>query len=330
MKKMTIGENEAGQRLDKYLKKLLPEAPAGFLYKMLRKKNITLNGGRASGNEKTSSGDSVEIYISDETASKFGFKEKTALSGLWPGSYQGKDPAIVYEDHDVLILDKPAGLLSQPDSTGEPSMVEFVTDYLLRTGAVSEEELLTFHPSVVNRLDKNTTGLIAAGKTLRGLQELSDVLRERTVEKYYLCVVCGRVTGEKSVSGFLHKNKKTNTVTVHRERAEGDVPFCMNYEALEGNERFTLIRIELVTGRAHQIRAYFASEGHPPAGDPKYGDPEVNRRLKEHYGVRYQLLHCAEMDFGETKGALAGLSGKKLFSEEPQVFRRVLYGQGQE
>ena len=328
MKKMTIGENESGQRLDKYLKKLLPDAPPGILYKMLRKKNITLNGRKASGNEKTSSGDSVEIYMADETASKFGFKETRPEKELWPGTYKGKDPAVVYEDHHVLILDKPAGLLSQPDISGEPSMVEFVNDYLLRTGALSEKELLTFHPSVVNRLDKNTTGLIAAGKTLQGLQELSEVLRERTVKKYYLCVVCGSVEGEKSVNGFLHKNKKTNTVTVHSVQSEGDVPFRMNYEALEKNGKYTLVRVELITGRAHQIRAYFASEGHPAAGDPKYGDPEVNRHLKELYGVRYQLLHCAEMDFGETKGALSGLSGKRICSKEPEVFRRVLYEQG--
>ena len=328
MKKTTIGENEAGQRLDKYLKKLMPDAPPGFLYKMLRKKNITLNGRKASGNEKTCAGDSVEIYLADETASKFGFKEILPEKILWPGRCKGKDPAVVYEDHHVLILDKPAGILSQPDKSGEPSMVEFVNDYLLRTGALSKEDLLTFHPSVVNRLDKNTTGLIAAGKTLQGLQELSEVFRERTVKKYYLCVVCGRAAGERSVSGFLHKDKKTNTVTVHSVQADGDVPFRMNYKALEGNERYTLVRIELVTGRTHQIRAYFASEGHPPAGDPKYGDPEVNRCLKELFGVRYQLLHCAEMDFGETKGALSGLSGQKICAKEPELFRRVLYGQG--
>ncbi|HJD25619.1 MAG TPA: RluA family pseudouridine synthase, partial [Candidatus Blautia intestinipullorum] len=155
MKEFIIRENEAGQRFDKYLAKLLKEAPKSFCYKMLRKKNITLNGKKASGNEKLVLGDHVKLFLGDDTFQKFAGNTESARMK------RKMDMDIVYEDRDVLLVNKPAGLLSQPDRSGEPSLVEALTDYLLETGVLTETDLNTFHPSVCNRLDRNTSGIVA-------------------------------------------------------------------------------------------------------------------------------------------------------------------------
>ena len=173
MKEFQIRDNEAGQRFDKYLSKLLRNAPKSFFYKMLRKKNITLNGKKATGNEKLEAGDQVKLFLSDETFDKFSQQDKAARAVTTLD--------VLYEDADVLLINKPAGMLSQPDDTKEPSMVEYVIGYLLEKGELTEEDLWTFRPSVCNRLDKNTSGIIAAGKSLVGLQELSELFHDRTV-----------------------------------------------------------------------------------------------------------------------------------------------------
>ncbi len=320
MKQFIIGENEAGQRLDKYLKKLLPEAPGSFLYKMLRKKNITLNGRKASGDEKTGAGDEVKLFLSDETFEKFAGSGRGLSSDK---SFAGPSPAVIFEDHHVLIMDKPAGILSQPDASGAPSMVEYVTDYLLKSGELTEEDLRTFRPSVVNRLDRNTSGLIAAGKTLAGLQELSEAFKSRTIDKYYTCIVAGCIKNEKKLKGYLHKDHKSNIVSVRQFSEEGDLPIETEYRPVKSSPDFTLLKVKLVTGRTHQIRAHLASEGHPIIGDPKYGSRELNREAEKRFGVRYQLLHCSEMYFGKRTGALEGLSERVITSPLPEVYRKV-------
>lgn len=200
MKEFIINENEAGQRFDKYLAKLLKEAPKSFFYKMMRKKNITLNEKKANGNEKLLSGDHVKLFLSDETFEKFSGTDKA------PRAYHKLD--IIYEDENILLINKPSGMLSQPGDDGTPSLVEYLTGYLLETGSLTEEDLRTFRPSVCNRLDRNTTGLIVAGKSLAGLQELSEMFKSRNLHKYYLCLVEGVLEQEKYIKGYLSKDKK--------------------------------------------------------------------------------------------------------------------------
>ena len=191
MKEFIINENEAGQRFDKYLAKLLREAPKSFFYKMMRKKNITLNGKKATGNEKLLSGDHVKLFLSDETFEKF------SGSIAAPRAHHVLD--IIYEDENILLINKPAGMLSQPADDGTPSLVEYLTGYLLENGSLTEEDLRTFRPSVCNRLDRNTSGLIAAGKSLVGLQTLSEMFKLRELHKYYLCLVEGILDEEKYI-----------------------------------------------------------------------------------------------------------------------------------
>ena len=182
MKQFTVTQAEAGQRLDKFLGKYLNKAPKSFLYKMMRKKNITLNGKKAAGSEKLVSGDEIKLFFSDETIEKF--------SELQLPKAQGK-LSVIYEDEHILLVNKPEGILSQKAEADDISMVEEAQRYLLNNGAVTEESLRTFRPSVVNRLDRNTSGILAVGKDLAGAQELSRLFKERSLHKYYYCLVKG-------------------------------------------------------------------------------------------------------------------------------------------
>ena len=316
MKEFIINENEAGQRFDKYLAKLLREAPKSFFYKMLRKKNITLNGKKATGNEKLSPGDQVKLFLSDETFQKFS-KETAAPRAVC-------DLDVIYEDADVLLVNKPAGMLSQPDESGEPSLVEYITGYLLERGTLTENDLATFRPSVCNRLDRNTSGIVAAGKSLAGLQALSELFRGRTLHKDYLALAKGVIKNEEHIRGYLHKDQKYNKVTVYREKKDGALPIETVYTPLGDNGAVTLLKIRLVTGRPHQIRAHLASEGHPLMGDYKYGGERYNRICRERYGLKHQLLHAYRREFPRSQEVPDHLSGKIFFAEPPELFCHIL------
>lgn len=334
MRELQIAENEAGQRLDKFLAKYMKKAPKSFFYKMLRKKNIVLNGKKASGSEKLAQGDVVRLFLSEETID--GFSDTAKNAGKVPGKAAGKageerspfrltGSDIVYEDDHVLLLNKPAGILSQRADNRELSMTEYVIRYLLETGQLTEEELRTFRPSVCNRLDRNTSGLIAAGKSLAGLQELSRLFKDRSLKKYYLCLVRGRVEESQRIRGWLQKDSRTNRVTVHRRKnAPEDLFIETEYRPVSIIRDATLLEVHLITGRTHQIRAHLAGTGHPIIGDYKYGDRRVNDRFKKAYGLKSQLLHAHRMVFPEMAGPLAHLSGKAFEAPLPDLFSRIL------
>ena len=317
MKEFQIRDNEAGQRFDKYLSKRLRNAPKSFFYKMLRKKNITLNGKKATGNEKLEAGDQVKLFLSDETFDKFSQQDKAARAVTTLD--------VLYEDADVLLINKPAGMLSQPDDTKEPSMVEYVIGYLLEKGELTEEDLWTFRPSVCNRLDKNTSGIIAAGKSLVGLQELSELFHDRTVHKEYLCIVKGVLHEKKHIKGYLYKDTKQNKVAIYKQKQKEAQPIETVYEPLDDNGEVTLLKVGLITGRTHQIRAHLASEGHPLAGDTKYGQDAFNRRYREKYQLKHQLLHAFRLSFPDgMEGRLSDLSGKCFRAPLPAQFERII------
>ena len=320
MKQFIITDNEAGQRFDKYLGKLMKDAPASFFYKMMRKKNITLNGKKATGNEKLNKNDEVKLFLSDETFEKFSghVEVKKAVCKL----------NVVYEDEHVLFINKPVGMLSQPDDSGKMSLVEYLIGYLEEKGEVSGETLKTFKPSVCNRLDRNTSGIVAAGKSLAGLQELSKLLHDRTIHKDYLCVVKGNVTKEDYIKGFLHKDEKTNKVIVSREKTADALPIETRYTPLFLNGKMTLLKVRLITGRTHQIRAHLASIGHPLAGDGKYGDERFNQYFREKYHLKNQLLHAYELEIPEIEGKLQYLSGRKFTAEIPTQFAKIRQEEG--
>ncbi len=317
MKEFIINENEAGQRFDKYLGKLLRDAPKSFFYKMLRKKNITLNGSKATGNEKLTTGDHIKLFLSDDTFEKFAGTGETVAR-----AHQELD--IIYEDDNVLFINKPAGMLSQPADDKTPSLVEYLTGYLLDTGAVTEESLHTFRPSVCNRLDRNTSGLVAAGKSLTGLQELSTLFHNRSLHKFYRCLVKGVIKNEKYIKGYLHKDEKCNKVTVQEFGTPEALPIETRYRPLRDNGKVTLLEVELITGRTHQIRAHLAGEGHPLVGDYKYGLRSFNEMYRSKYGLKSQLLHAYRLEIPKIEGRLSYLSGREFTASLPPQFQNIL------
>ena len=315
MKSIIVNQNEAGQRLDKLLGKYLNLAGKGFLYKMLRKKNITLNGKKCTGSEKLTQGDEIRLFLSDETIEKF--------SQVTVQKVKQVKLAIVYEDAHVLLVNKPSGMLSQKARDTDESLVEYVTGYLLDTGALTREDLRSFRPSVCNRLDRNTSGLVAAGKSLAGLQILSEMFRDRSLHKYYLCVAAGTVDKARTIDGYLKKDARTNRVTIHKRPAADSGRIQPEYEPLCSRDGFTLLKVTLITGRTHQIRAHLAFEGHPVAGDYKYGDPAVNEQVKRLYGVRSQMLHSWKLVFPQMPEPLGYLGGRSFQAPVPEEFRRM-------
>ncbi|MGI6007124.1 MAG: RluA family pseudouridine synthase [Ruminococcus sp.] len=315
MQILTISKNEAGQRLDKYLQKYLNLAPKSFIYKMMRKKNILLNGRKAVGNEKTVQGDEVRLYLSDETISGFRKRYQTA-------PYRRLD--VIYEDNHVLVVNKPTGMLSQKSREDDISLNEYVISYLIHEKKLTEESLSTFRPGVCNRLDRNTSGLVLAGKTVYGLQKMSALLKERDVHKYYLCLVHGEIKKKQRICGYLHKQEKCNKVEIYQDKQPDSSYIETAYEPLASNGSVTLLKVLLVTGRTHQIRSHLAACGHGLIGDMKYGDTSQNEAFRKKYGVRHQLLHSWRMRFPLMEPPLEGLSKKVLEAPVPEIFTRIL------
>ena len=316
MREIYISDNEANQRLDKFLAKLLNEAPKSFYYKMLRKKNIVLNGKKADGNEKLKQGDCVRLYLSEETFAKFSSAKEVVRP---KGSLE-----ILYEDKNVVFLNKPAGLLSQKAQKGDVSVVDYLITYLLDSHAISKEELKLFSPSVCNRLDRNTSGIVAAGKSLTGLQTLSQWFRDRSVGKYYRCLVKGNLSEKQRICGYLRKNHQTNQVSVTDDPTEGSVKIETEYEPIARGKETTLLEVHLITGKTHQIRAHLSQIGHPILGDPKYGDLKLNKTLH----LQKQLLHAYRLELPKTTGALSEIAGKTVIAPLPEHFKKVCQEQG--
>ncbi len=332
MKELTIRENESGQRLDKFLTKYMNRAPKSFLYKMLRKKNITLNGKKAQGKEILVSGDTVKLFLSGDTIHNFS-EHKEFISQKTDNLSDGNTlkPDIIYEDAHTLFINKPVGMLSQKARPDDISLVEHLTSYLLSTGQITQEELRTFHPAVCNRLDRNTSGIVAAGKSLAALQKLSAMFRDRSIRKYYLCLVSGTVEHKARLKGYLEKDKRTNKVAVRRKRTVPDDSGAFietEYRPLRSAGGTTLLEVHLITGKTHQIRAHLAAEGHPLIGDYKYGDRKINDRFKRSYGLQSQMLHSYRLCFPRCTGELIPLSEKELLADPPDLFVKICRDRG--
>lgn len=324
MREIVIEKNEAGQRLDKFLAKYMNEASKSFFYKMMRKKNITLNGKKCEGNEKLAEGDVVKLFLAEDTIEKFSSVQVQAVRKV--------NLDILYEDDEIILVNKPAGMLSQKAKETDESLVEYLIDYLLGSGKLTESGLRAFRPSVCNRLDRNTSGIVAAGKSLAGLQMLSGVFKDRSIHKYYQCLVSGEIRDVKTVDGWLLKDEKKNQVRiltdVEAKRFGGkggdEEPkrIRTKYEPIATDGRFTLLKVTLLTGRSHQIRAHLASLGHPIVGDSKYGG--VSKVNPSGRTVKYQLLHSYRLEFPKLAEPFAYLSGRVFEAPLPGYFGSVL------
>ncbi len=312
MQEVKIGKNEAGQRLDKFLFKFFKEAGSGFIFKQLRKKNIVLNDKKATGKEMLELDDSVKIYMKDETIEKFkgdSSFEKTS-----------SDIDVVYEDENVIIVNKPAGVLSQKADDNDISINEMIISYLLENGSLTESDLETFKPGICNRLDRNTSGLVIAGKTLKGLQVMSDVIKNRDVDKYYLAVVNGTVNEGMDIDGYLIKDEKINKVCISKEDNGGE-RIETSFEPIDYGEGVTVLEVKLITGKTHQIRAHLASIGHPIIGDTKYGDKSANKKYSK---IKSQLLHAWILKFNDLPEGFEGLANREIMADYPTEFDQFM------
>lgn len=341
MYKRTITEREAGQRFDKYLHKLLPEAGSGFLYKMMRKKNIVLNDKKADGREKLVCGDTVSVYFSDETLHKFMGEQRKWLMNTDTEQTDAHEsaaqtdlvhidkeayPNVIFENAHILLANKPAGMLTQKAYPKDFSLNDWLINYLLESHQLTEADLQTFRPSACNRLDRNTSGIVLCAKTVQGAQFLSEALRSRSLHKYYFLYVKGSITEEKVLEGYLVKDEKSNKVEVFsslREGVDRKSYICTRYIPIRQEKDKTLLEVELITGKSHQIRAHLASIGHPLLGDYKYGDRAWNDEYKKAFGIEHQLLHAYKVVFGETVFPFEDISNREFTAELPEIFNEA-------
>lgn len=356
MQLYSITAADKGQRLDKYIKRRLPDAPASFIYKMLRKKNIVLNGKKAAGSEILAMGDEVRFFLSDETIAVFGGKVHTSLpdqvfasskesvdlpkrtdhlTGQMLDARQASrqlqrqypDLKILYEDADIAAAFKPAGLLSQKASEKDHSLNEWFLGTLIERGEVTEDSLVLFTPSVQNRLDRGTEGIVLLSKTLYGSHLLTALQRDRTLHKYYIAILCGRVSEGGIIEGWLRKDSGSNTVRLVKEQVPGAVWSETDYHpvAYSRDGQLTGVEAELITGRSHQLRVHFASIGHPVLGDPKYGNPSFNLSARKQ-GITRQLLLCQRVEFPPLEGEYERYSSLKIEVSLPEEYLNTMKG----
>jgi 23S rRNA pseudouridine955/2504/2580 synthase len=315
MNNLLISENEANQRLDKFLLKYMNKSTKSFIYKMLRKKRIKLNGKKAEGSEMLCAGDRIKFYLSDETMDHF-MEEKRISQGA------GKLD-VIFEDENILVCNKEAGVLSQPEKPSDrDTVVDRLLYYLSDTGQYIPEKTSVFTPAICNRLDRNTSGLMLCGKNLPAVQALNEAIRNRRIEKYYIAAVHGRIDENMILSGKHLKNTVTNTAVISDETGGSEI--LTEIEPMRGGDRYTVLRIKLITGKTHQIRAHMQSIGHPVIGDRKYGGDRQYVFPGKENPVSHQLLHANEVVFKENSGKLSYLYDKKIVSPLPLWYKQVI------
>lgn len=318
MENIQITKNEENQRLDRFLRKYLKNASLSYIYKAIRK-DIKVNGKRVKEDQILSEGDEISLYMDADEIE--GFQKKKDRP-------QGKRQfRIAYEDENVLVVEKPFGLLTHGDITEKKNtLANQVLGYLIEEGKYSPRTERTFVPSPVNRLDRNTTGLVIFGKNAPSLVALNKMIRERrAIKKYYWTIVAGEMLEPLILRDFMEKDHATNTVTVKPNKEDFDKGKVMETIArpLAVNRGYSLVEVELITGRTHQIRAHLAKEGFPVIGDPKYGRPSVNKVMWDKFQLATQLLHAARLEFTEGEGPLAGMKGTKILSQLPPDFELI-------
>ena len=347
MREIIITANDSGRRLDRFLRKYLPGASLSEVYKAIRK-DVKVDGKRRNESYILNEGEVLALYLSDEELGRFG-AVSAARAGAGPQARSGPGSAdsrkrakrtfsIVHEDDDVLMVSKPFGLLTHGDSHEKKDhLANQVKDYLIETGAFDPRNEKVFVPAPVNRLDRNTTGIVLFGKTAAAMRELSRMIREDDIRKFYLTIACGEIKKELHLGGSLIKDEAANKVRISESGDGKEIETIVRpLEVLTFGDglRATLCEVELVTGRSHQIRAHLASAGHPLIGDSKYAirsASAVNRYVRDSFGLSTQLLHADRIEFlgsAADSESLGYLAERAFDAPAPKRFREIFTGLG--
>ncbi|MEG0570044.1 MAG: RluA family pseudouridine synthase [Oscillospiraceae bacterium] len=299
----TIKANDQNQRLDKFISKAIPRLPQTLMYKYIRIKRIKVNSKKSEISYKLQTGDCVEFYINDE------FFDKDIKQDFL---YTSANINIVYEDENIMLVDKPSGLVvHEDDDNSVDTLINRCLHYLYNKKEYLPEEELSFVPALCNRIDRNTAGIVIVAKNAESLRQLNDSIKNRTVQKLYLCVVGGKFSQkEATISAFCTKDEQAKMVSVTDQAVEGSKTMITKYKVIDETEKNSLVEVDLLTGRTHQIRAHMAHIGHPILGDGKYGNTTLNYRFK----LRQQLLYSYKIKFNfeDPQSLLRYLNGKSF------------------
>lgn len=317
MKKIVIGKNDANLKIDKYLKKLLVNAPANFIYKMLRNKDVKVNGKRVNDKYIVQEHDEVDLFLYEDKFIEF-TKAKTIYD--LPITF-----TVLYEDENILIVNKPVGLLVHEDyQESVNTLANQVLCYLAKKGEYDTSRENSFIPGPVHRLDRNTSGIVIFGKTLTALQTLNEMIKQRhCIEKRYQTIVKGQMTKPVELMDYMVKLPDEPRVKLVGQNYPGALTMKTKVYPIAANPQFSLVEVLLVTGRMHQIRVHLASINHPIIGDKKYGDFALNKEMKQRLHLQYQLLHAYKVTFVKALGSLAYLQDKEIVSPLPQEFLKI-------
>lgn len=313
MKKIYVDQKESGQRIDKYIRKYLNEAPLSYIYKLFRKKDIKVNGKRVDINYIIQTNDEITIYISDDILNEFNSPKTIAITT--------NKLDIIYEDQNILIINKDAGILVHEgqENTKTNTLNNDILFYLKNKGEYKESDVFT--PSCVHRLDRNTSGIIIAAKNLESSKLLLELFKDKEkLKKEYLALVFGNCSKHQVIDKPLLKDEKNKLVKVSKTGADAITIF----DKIISNDDFSLIKVQILTGRTHQIRVHMSSIGNPIVNDDKYGNFSLNKNFYNKYKYKYQLLHSYKITFSNVNGILSYLNNKTFIAPIKKEEKAIL------
>lgn len=311
---INIGPNEAGQRCDKFARKLLKDVPLSAIYKSFRKGDIKVNGKKIKEKYSLQDGDVVEIREIKTEASQ---KKKSNFERI------DNKLKITYEDENILMVEKWPGVLVHSDKkNGESTLTDYVLSYLYDKGDYEPEKEITFTPAPCNRLDRNTSGIVIYGKNFSSLKEMNEMIRERNVEKYYMALIKGKIK-EGYYEAYISKNEDNNISKVYEEYKPNTKKISMRVKVIQSCGIFSLVELELLTGRSHQLRSHLAFLGNPIVGDTKYGEKKLNSFFVNRYGLDYQFLYAYKVIFKDTGDKLTYLKNKTIAESLPPILKKI-------
>lgn len=309
--KVEIGTNESGQRLDKFLRKWMKDVPLSAIYRNIRKGDIKVNGKKAKEKYSLIEGDIVEARELTSEGKKSDFQRID------------NDLKVIYEDENILVVEKWPGVLVHSDFHKDSiTLTDYVLSYLFDKGEYDPKKEITFTPSPCNRLDRNTSGLVIYGKNYESLKLLNEMIRDRRIKKYYFALVKNKIK-DRTYEAFISKNEDSNISSVSNLEGPDTKEISMNVETIQTCGTFSLIELELITGRSHQLRAHLSYLGNSIIGDNKYGDKKINSFFYNKYGLDYQYLYAYKLVFKDCEGKLEYMNNKTITGSQPPIFKKI-------